>query len=403
MSARGRGIRFLALAAIWAGGACARGPAGSAALPPVPTIEVTSKDPAILEQVRAAREALAQGPEDAGNNGRMGELYELYQRPAAAEACYERAARLAPGELRWRYFLARIQHATGKSEAAVESLRAALALDARYLAAQGLLGDILLEQGRIDEAEAAFRAALSILPTSCSGLVGLGRVLAARGQHQEAVGMFLEALKVAPQHGPLHQAAGLSQRALGNLEVAQKHLDFAAKSGPANPDPDPLLQELIALEVGVNSEYRRAKDLMNAQRFEDALPILRRVVAADPEHVGALGVLAKCLWHTSRNEEALATYERAVALNPTNIDFLRGRAALLYNVQRFIEAEADLRKVLELGGNHADDHEVLAHVLVKLERPDLAEQELERALELQPDHPRARATLQALREFRAGR
>lgn len=403
MSARARVLAGALLALVGAGLGCSRGAAGSAALPPVPAIEVTSKDPAILEQVRAAREALAQSPEDAGRNGRMGELYELYQRPAAAEACYERAARLAPSEFRWKYFLARIQYATGKSEPALATLRAALALDPRYLAAQGMLGDILLEQGRTDEAEQAYRAALAVQPSSCSGLVGLGRVLAARGQHQEAVGMFQEALKVAPQHGPLHQAAGLSQRALGNLELAQKHLDFAAKGGPANPDPDPLLREMIALEVGVDSEYRRAKDLMNAHQFEEALPILRRVVAADPQHVGALGVLGKCLWYTTRNEEALATYERALALNPTNIDFLRSRAALLYNVQRYAEAEADLRKVLELGGNHADDHEVLGHVLTKLDRPDEAEREFERALEIQPDHPRAGAALQALRDFRAGR
>lgn len=366
-------------------------------LPPLPSIEVTTTDPAILAQVRETRAAVEADPDDPAANGKLGSLYELYQRPEGARVCYRRAARLDPGAVRWTYHLGRVEKTWGDPAAARTALERAVSLDANYLPALALLGELDLDDGDLAGAEARFREILRRQPASCSGLLGLGRVLAERGDHAGALEQYERALAVAPRHAPLHYAAGLSQRALGNTEVAEKHFEFARENGPANPDPDPLMAEVLRLETGVQRDYREASRVLGENRPADAIPLLRKILAADPERAGAQGLLAKALMMTG-DASALREYERAVELNPTNIDFLRPHGLLQLRAGDFGAAESTLREVRRLGGEHPDDHHILGIALLKQGRRSEAAVEFERVLELAPDHAEARQALRMARQ-----
>jgi tetratricopeptide (TPR) repeat protein len=347
----------------------------------------------VSRQLSEARQAVDSHADDATANGRLGMLLELYQYPAAAQVAYSRAVILAPDEFRWRYYLGRLERGGGDPAAAVTTLTAALALDPGYVPALVELGAAQLDQGASSEAEAAFREALSAAPDSVAARLGLGRTLAARSAHGEAVEVLEPALARAPAHSPLHYALGLSYRALGRADDAERHLAIAARTGNANPDPDPLLAALADLEVGVDRDYREAKQLYLRGRFTEAIERFQAVVAARPEDSSAYGALGAALMRADRGAEALAAFARSVELDPAKADTSRQYALLLLRARRYAEAEEQLRKVLAQGGDHPDDHHVLGATLIGLGRPVAAIAEFERALELKPDHADARRAL----------
>lgn len=362
-------------------------------LPPIPEVEVGNVDPAIRQQLGDARRAVDSQRDDAAATGRLGMLYELYQFPAAARVSYARAAALAPNEFQWGYYLGRLERAEGDPEEAIKTLTSALELDPGYAPALAELGEAQTDLGSAEKAEATFRQALTVAPESVSVLLGLGRALAARSAHEEAVQAFQKALAHAPAHAPLHYALGLSYRALGQADDATRHLTIAARTGSANPDPDPLAAAIAELEVGVDRDYREAKELLLANRLPDAIERLQAVVEARPDHAGAFGALGVALMRADRGAEALAAFGRSVELDPENAGTARHYALLLLRARRYSESEAQLRKVLELGGDHPDDHHILGATLMGLERPAAAIAEFERTLELRPDHPHARRAL----------
>ena len=55
--------------------------------------------------------------------GDTGLLYQAHQVFAAADACYQNALRLAPGEFRWRYYLAYLYQYTGRLSEAADAYR----------------------------------------------------------------------------------------------------------------------------------------------------------------------------------------------------------------------------------------------------------------------------------------
>lgn len=390
------GSLFLLAAGVWL--LLSGAPGAVSDLTPIPELEVTSTDPEVQEQFRTARAALERNPTDSNLNGRLGVLCELYQYPESARVCYERASALSPGDFRWKYYHARIEHLLGNPSATVSILKSAMVINDRYTPAIALLGNAYLELGRVDDAEQTFRAALAGSPRSCSALLGLGQTLANQGDHKSAIQQFERGLLVAPKHAPLHYAIGLSYRAVGQSDRAEEHLKISQEGASANPDGDPLLVEIYEQEVGVDSDYRKAVRRLNARQYDESIVMLRKVLSEAPDHFGARGALANALSRTEKSTEAIVEYEKAIALNPTNIDFLRPYALLLHRAERFEEAEASLQKVITLGGDHEDDHHVLGATLLQLGRPEEAARQFELALERKPDYEGAhRALIHALR------
>lgn len=368
-------------------------------LEPIPEIRVTTTDRAVREQLVEARQVVEDDPHDAAANGRLGMLYELYLYPEAMRVCYQRASQLAPRQFRWKYHLGRTERMLGDADAAIVTLRSALEIDQEYVPAIAELGEAYLEGGRSTEAETTFRSALRRNPQSCAALLGLGRVMAKRGEHDAAIGQYQPALRIAPSHAPLHYALGLSYRALGETDKAQLHLEKARNGKPANPDADPLRAEIGDLEVGIDADFRRAAQLLNSGQYDRGITLLRKVVAADPDHHGAFASLGRALLLVNQPVEALTAYESAIALDPANVACLRASSMLLYRAQRFQTAVERLQMVFDSGLSNADDHHLYGAIQMQLRRPAEAIRHFEIALEQKPDHVDARRGLLAMLKF----
>ena len=174
--------------------------------------------------------------------GEMGKLLMAAEFGQAAEPCLLNAQMLAPGDMRWPYYLGHLykdQGATAKSTASFEQ---ALRLRPDDMATLVRLGEAYLAQDQLDAAESKLSTAHSLQPESVAALAGLGRVALARRDYGRAVQYLEEALRLDRQAGLIHYSLAMAYRGLGDPARAETQLQQAGKG--EIPVPDPLMQEV---------------------------------------------------------------------------------------------------------------------------------------------------------------
>jgi tetratricopeptide (TPR) repeat protein len=121
----------------------------------------------------------------------------------------------------------------------------------------------------------------------------------------------------------------------------------------------------------MNSKERallsRGMDRVRQRRFEEALEIFDRALAANPEIHEAWNNRGVALYGLGRPDEALQSYDRCLALDAENLDALRNKAFLLRSQRRLDEALEAYDTVLQKGGD-SYDLESTAVVLTALGR-----------------------------------
>src|ERR1700676_1531627 len=79
-----------------------------------------------------------------------------------------------------------------------------------------------------------------------------------------------------------------------------------------------LASSLLAQSPDLAEKSHRAKDLMAAQRFEEAVPIYRELVRALPDNPGLVMNLGLALDYSGHKREALEEFEKVLQLEPSN-------------------------------------------------------------------------------------
>ncbi len=407
MPTAARGLRRLSVALLIAATGCAgRGGAPPAAprLRPVVLPDLSRMERPVQDQFRSAYEALARMKDDprtppadlALAYGSLGNLLLAAEEYEAAEPCYLNAQALAPGDMRWPYYLGHTYRGRGEPERAAAQFEQALALAPSYVPALVWLGTALLDQGRPEAAEPLFARAASIDPRSAAALVGEGRAALARREYARAVDALERALAVDPRASIAHYPLALAYRGLGDAARAEAH---ASRRGGGEVGPaDPLMQEIAGLlrsavsyeqhgiralesgdAVGAIAWFRRALELAPdnaelhhrlgtalslagdrpaaAREFEDAV---RRAPHYAPAHF-SLGVL---LASSGRDAEAAERFAAAVRDEPDYAEARLQLAKALVRLRRYDEAVAQLRE----GARRHPERPEFAQALDRFER-----------------------------------
>jgi tetratricopeptide (TPR) repeat protein len=279
-----------------AGAACS--PQARRNLRAVTLPELSRVDPSVQRQVRARYESLqrvargsASDEELASSYGEYGMVLQAAEYFDAAEPAYLNAQALAPGEMKWPYYLANLYKSRGETDKAETSFKRALDLQPNDLATLIWLGRLHLDQGRPEAAEPLFARANSLAPRTVSVLAGLGGVALATRDYAAAARYLEDALALDPEAESLHAPLAAAYRGLGQMEKAQPHLRQWQ-----NRDvfvPDPLQQEMdLLLESGLSYELRGVR-AFEARDWKAAADFFRRGMALSHDNTP----LARSLHH----------------------------------------------------------------------------------------------------------
>ena len=265
----------------------------------------------------------------------------------------------------------------------VLALTSALAIQAPPAGADAkyyfLLGRHLEGTGKVDEAVDALKKAIALEPSSAETRAELAGLYARQEKIPEALAAAEDALKVSPRNQE-------ANRILGTVLVA-----LAEQRQPGRPGDNVATypkRAMAALEIArgdgtgdLNIDLSLARLYLDADRYADAVPLVRRIVTEQPQYTegwlllaeaqeGAgtpdaavetltqiLGMqpqlfrarvqLAETLDRQRRWNEAAESWAAAQKLNARNTELAARRASSLINGGRAGEASGILRDALE--------------------------------------------------------
>ena len=149
----------------------------------------------------------------------------------------------------------------------------------RYWIAHGLLGSLLLEQGRLQEAGQYLAQAVKLNPDYAVGFNNLGAVMSLIGRKSHAVANFRRALELRPGYANAHYNLGLELAALGQVDEAIAHYRRALDVRSHDADFHNNLGVALAMQG----------------RLDEAVGHFRRAVELNPDSVEAKTNLATAL------------------------------------------------------------------------------------------------------------
>ncbi len=360
---------------------------GTTPTPPLP--DLTGADPEVIDLIGSARRDVLAAPRSGAAWGRLGMVLRAHDFAREADVCFTRAAAREPREPRWPYLRGLTLVLTEPEQGRICLERAVELWGDGPPEPRFRLVEVLLEQGRLDEAEAHLRAAP---PTARRELLW-ARLLAARGDWK-AVPRRLERLG-GDDHArrqALLLAAQARQR-LGDSERAARQLEEAQRLPEDVPWPDPFVEEVERLQVGLRIRLARASLLVRQGRAGEAVRLLEQVVRDHPGSATAWLRLGEVLVRGKQVLPAEQALARAVEIAPDLVEgWFHLGVARVYRGDARAAAEA-FGRAIQLKPDHTLAHYNLGRCREQLGDPAGAERAWREALRCQPDYEPARQAL----------
>jgi tetratricopeptide (TPR) repeat protein len=219
------------------------------------------------------------------------------------------------------------------------------------------LGQLRLQQGRLEEAEAIFQKLSAAATPDVRPLDGLARVYAQRGELDRAMRMWESLLAKNPNSIPAREGLAAAALRAGKYDVAILQWRQVLVHNPKS------LQTQVSL-VGA---------LLGKRDFIGAAELCKQMYTSNPGDVSVAGLYAQVLAKADRKKEAEEVYRQTIDLAPGDHRLMVNLAALL------AERDAGLDEALKFAerarGKSPDDpkcSEAVGYILLKKKSYDRA-------------------------------
>jgi len=162
------------------------------------------------------------------------------------------------------------------------------------------------------------------------------------------------------------------------------------KSSDQEPDPKD--------KIGTIRAIRRVNDLMADEHYSEAIPVLQKLIAENPEMPMPYSKLGDCYLKAHEFEKAEPVFRKAVVLDPKFTDAEMGLAKTLMRLGDIEEATTVLEKVTARVPNLAEAHLLLQIAYARSNRVPETISECEKVLKF---FPRSYGTYLTLGQFLA--
>jgi Flp pilus assembly protein TadD len=164
------------------------------------------------------------------------------------------------------------------------------------------LGNILSDQGKLDEAISHFSEALRLDPESDKVHYNLGSALRKKGKIGEAITHYQEALRINPHHLEARNNLGNALVDKGEFEEAVDHFSAALRLDPNSKE--------VHYNLGNLYKTRR--------KFDEAIEQYEKALVIQPEYFDAMNNLALVYVKKGEYDKALPLYMKMIELQPNS-------------------------------------------------------------------------------------
>lgn len=262
--------------------------------------------------------------------------YEALGRNDDAIDSYESALRKKPGWLDAIKGYSGLLHRCHKDAEAEALLRKAISLKPSAPNIHAALGNLLVQQNRIDEATECFDTALSLDKNNYAAISGKVALLETLGKREEAYDLLLKLEQIMPENTALSLQCAHLLLNMGNYAEASNRLRVVLDKEPQNPDALCLLGEYLLIkgedakalhcfEKGIkikpeNISYRfdTARHLYGLGNYELAEVQMRFYLSAKPDDVDAWIYLGRLYTELGEIENAVKVFRKVLSLDASN-------------------------------------------------------------------------------------
>lgn len=250
-----------------------------------------------------------------------------------------RAVELAPKDANLAFDLARALVLNGNRTFGEQAARNALALQPEFHAARNLLGQLLLDERKLDEAQATFAVLGEAPGFRATALFGLADVARQQLRLDRAADLYREGLALDPGHARATQLLGSCLIGLGRADEALTlYREFLARH-PQVVAVEASLADLLA-QVGNDADSLAIWQSLAQRRPNDPIPLGRlallheragdfagadalaaRVAGALPDDAELILLRSRSAQREGRDSDALALLEslRQLSLSPFGV------------------------------------------------------------------------------------
>ncbi|WP_016952841.1 tetratricopeptide repeat protein [Anabaena sp. PCC 7108] len=208
------------------------------------------------------------------------------------------------------------------------AFRQALQRDPNIGMARNYLGNIFLEQNRLDLAVQEYGEAIRLNPNSGDAYYNLGLALQKQGQKEAAITAYRQALVASPTMAAAHYNLGLIL-----YEQEQRQEAIAA------------FQQAINLDGNNSSAYfNLAIASQQEGQVEQAITAYRQALKLNPENTVAYNNLGSLMVIQGQPSQAITIYQQAIRQNPKNALAYYNLGVTLYNQGNLKEANQALKR-----------------------------------------------------------
>jgi tetratricopeptide (TPR) repeat protein len=349
-----------------------------------PTIVTDGVEPLVAKAIEYARLRVTQEPRSAEAWGFLGKVLRAHEFHADGDLCFAQAAKLDPGDPRWPYLLSRGLLGVNP-DGALPYLERAVALGGNVTSPRLVLGELLLEKGRVEESASQFRQVLQIDTEDPRAHLGLGRIAYFRGDLKASLDHLRRSAAQAPKVKATHAVLAQVYHRLGQEIASADELRLMKELSEEWVWPDPYIEEVSRVWIGLKARLASVTDLRNKGRDLEALQHLRALVKDYPDSARAQFVLGQTLNRLGSGMEAEPVLREALRLDPSNSIAHFELGSILQQQGKEDAAAQSYRKATQLQPDLAPAYFNLSFCLNKPEEHESKVQALRDAVRYKPD------------------
>ena len=146
------------------------------------------------------------------------------------------------------------------------------------------------------------------------------------------------------------------------------------------------------MSIEEHNLIKKAEALIDIERQREAVPILTKVYAGNPQSFQAACLLAQCFYELNENEKALNFAEKAIEIEPENEWAHRLRSVALSELGRKKESLKSAEEAVRLAPDEPSALQTLANALLRCGKLEEAKSVAVKVLEIAPDSENSHLT-----------